>query len=203
MALAQAADIDMAAPVGEPQRAVEQNVIDGEAAAPADRPKPWIRELVVGKHIIRSGQLEVTFPTRHKLPELPIVSPLNAGLDTAGSGAAVGKSARLKTEVRPHIGPGPNPIGRRRRGRSAGGRPARSGRRHAKVAGTRTGCDQHDRGYCPHQSFAHLTLRFFRLLPAVSFPLIDVKMPALPWGQMQIARQSLVILISTFRLSGS
>src|ERR1700719_352004 len=57
IALAQAADIDVATPIGKPQRAVEQNVVEGEAAASTRRPEPRIGELVVGKHVIRAGQL--------------------------------------------------------------------------------------------------------------------------------------------------
>src|ERR1700730_9836339 len=38
IALAQAADIDVATPIGKPERAVEQDVIEGEAAASARRP---------------------------------------------------------------------------------------------------------------------------------------------------------------------
>src|SRR6516165_10175189 len=120
MALGVADDVDMAAPICEPQRAVEQDVVEGEATAPAHRPEPRIGELVIGKRVTRTGQLEITFPARHKLPELPIVSALETARDAAGLGTAVGELARLKTEVSPHIGARPIPD-RRPAGRRAAG----------------------------------------------------------------------------------
>src|SRR5262249_27999679 len=154
IALTQAADVDMTAPIGKSQRAVEQDVVECETAASAHCPEPRIGELVVCKYVTRTGQLEVTLPARHKLSELPIISALEAARDAARPGTAVGKLARLKTEVPPHIRPAPKPIGRRR-GRSAGRRPAGAGRA-VEVARTCTGSRQRYRGYCPDQPLAHL-----------------------------------------------
>src|ERR1700730_17947652 len=101
-----AADNHMAATIGKPQRAVEQDFVHGVTGTPAHRPDPGIGEFVVGEGVACVGKLEVRFGAQHELSELPVVAALEAARDAVRFGAAVRERspsiADIGTEIWPH-----------------------------------------------------------------------------------------------------
>ena len=161
--LVDAAKIDTSTPIGETQRAVEQQVVDGKTTPPARGAEPGIGEFVAGENVIGVGQLDIGLEAGHELSELPIVSALKSARDSSGFGTAVGEGPPLEAEIRSAIESSPvpkwnrgnrvwrwgarrQPTGSRWR-RSAGLRSARRGWewRTIKVARPRAGPRQcHD-----------------------------------------------------------
>src|SRR5690242_7188846 len=57
----QSAEVDGSVSVGDAERRIEQDIVQNDPAAAAQRTEPWIRELIAGESVVRVGQIEIRF----------------------------------------------------------------------------------------------------------------------------------------------
>src|SRR5262249_51747373 len=81
LSLAQAWDVELACPVGQAGRRVDEDVVERVSGAPAHRAEPRIGKLVGREPALRTRGLDAGFPPECDWPGPPLVSGLCAGGD--------------------------------------------------------------------------------------------------------------------------
>ncbi len=103
----------------DPERSVDQHLVQREPDAAARGAEPGIGELPCREGVLGGGGLQVRFDPEHELAGLPIVAGLTTAADAGRMGAVAGDIAPLVAEVRAQIRSGPA-VGAYRRGGGEG-----------------------------------------------------------------------------------